>query len=69
MSEVLVSLALQGFASIEVVKKVETKDGNTAAPYPQFIMPLVNLIFKGQSDPFFAVLGYRNFKPEDMSLG
>ena len=54
----------QGFTAPEVVKKVVGKDGQQATLYPQFLMPLINLLSQGATDPFFAVLSYRNFKPE-----
>ncbi|XP_016441170.2 uncharacterized protein LOC107766813 [Nicotiana tabacum] len=57
---------VQGFTQPEVIRKLPTeKDG--AAPQNQWplnwIMQLTGLL-SSSSDPFYAVVAYRNFKPE-----
>eukprot|EP00898_Chlorokybus_atmophyticus_P005716 jgi/Chlat1/6145/Chrsp41S05697 len=54
-------LSVRGFTQPEVITELE----NPPAQRRDFISTLVKLFQRSSSDPFYAVVSYRNFKPED----
>lgn len=51
---------IEGFTQPEIVRKLPAVDGDDKSPF-KWIMRLVGLL--SGSDPFYAVIAYKNFKP------
>lgn len=62
--------AVSGFTSPEVLKEITKRgqqvgDSNSGGgPLAMFLAPLTRLLQRTSSDPFYAVIAYRNFRRE-----